>query len=92
MKENMEPVNIEQLLSEADELIKQINSDSIKDMEEEYIIQFEKHAQELEKIKVVVKEKINKPELSEIMTSSEGVHEAIQDVLKAIRGLAKDIS
>jgi phosphoenolpyruvate-protein kinase (PTS system EI component) len=51
MAKNLEPKNIEQLLAEADELIRQINSDAIKDMEEEHRIQFEKHAQNLKKIK-----------------------------------------
>lgn len=92
MKENLKSVNIEQLLAEADELIKQINSDSIQDMEEGHIIQFEKHAQELEKIKAKVKDKIRKTETSEILTSADGVHEAVLDILKAMRGLREDIS
>ena len=60
MAKNLEPKNIEQLLAEADELIRQINSDAIKDMEEEHRIQFEKHAQNLKKIKSEVQEKIEK--------------------------------
>jgi phosphoenolpyruvate-protein kinase (PTS system EI component) len=51
MPKNLESKNIDQLLAEADELIRQINSDAIKDMEEEHRIQFEKHAQNLKKIK-----------------------------------------
>lgn len=93
MKENLKSVNIEQLLAEADALIEQINSDAIKDMKEEHIIQFEKHAQKLEKIKAEVKDdKIRKTETSEILTSAEGVHEAILDIVKAMRGLTEDIS
>jgi hypothetical protein len=45
MSKNLESKNIEQLLAEADELIRQINSDAIEDMEEEHRLQFEKHAQ-----------------------------------------------
>ena len=56
MAKNLEPKNIEQLLAEADELIRQINSDAIKDIEEEHRIQFEKHAQNLKKIKSEVQE------------------------------------
>ncbi|MBF0232578.1 MAG: hypothetical protein HQK62_08170 [Desulfamplus sp.] len=92
MKENPKSVDIEQLLAEADELIEQIKSDSIKDMEEERIIQFEKHAQELEEIKSRVKDKISKTTTSEILTSAEGVHEAILDILKAMRGMTEDKS
>jgi hypothetical protein len=39
------PKNIERLLAEADELIKQVNLDAIRDMEAEHRIQFEAHAQ-----------------------------------------------
>ena len=44
MPKNLELLNIEQLLAEADDLIQQINSDVIKDMQEEHLLQFEKHA------------------------------------------------
>jgi hypothetical protein len=38
---NLESKDIDQLLAEADELIQQINSNAIKDMEEEHRIQYE---------------------------------------------------
>ncbi|MBF0204526.1 MAG: hypothetical protein HQK67_09490 [Desulfamplus sp.] len=91
MNENLKSINIEQLLAEADELIKQINLDAVKDMKEEHIIQFEKHAQELEKIKSKVKGKIKEPETSEILTSANGVHEAILDILKAMHCMTNSI-
>ena len=87
MAKNLEPKNIEQLLAEADELIRQINSDAIKDMEEEHRIQFEKHAQNLKKIKSEVQDKIEKKETSEISSGAEGMHEAIQDIVKAMQDL-----
>jgi Skp family chaperone for outer membrane proteins len=92
MPNNLEPMNIEQLLAEADELIQQINSDAIKDMEEEHRIQFEKHAQNLKKIKSEVQSKIEKKGTSEISSSADGIHEAIQDIVKAMRGLTKYLS
>ena len=92
MAKNLEPKNIEQLLAEADELIRQINSDAIKDMEEEHRIQFEKHAQNLKKIKSEVQEKIEKKGTSEISSSSDGMHEAIQDIVKAMRDFTKYLS
>ena len=49
MPKNLESKNIEQMLAEADELIMQINSDAIEDMQEEHLLQFEKHAQNLKK-------------------------------------------
>jgi len=51
------PKDIDQVLAEADELIKQINSNAIKDMEEEHRIQFEKHAQSLKKLRSEIQEK-----------------------------------
>ena len=87
MPKNLESKNIEQLLAEADELIKQINSDAIKDMQEGHLLQFEKHAQSLKKIKSEVKGKIEKKGTSEISSSAEGMHEALQDIVKAMRDL-----
>ena len=87
MPKNLESKNIEQLVAEADELIQQINSDAIKDMEEEHRIQFEKHAQNLKKIKSEVQSKIEKKETSEIGSGAEGMHEALQDIVKAMRDL-----
>ena len=87
MSNNVASKNIEQLLAEADELIQQINSDAIKDMQEEHLLQFEKHAQSLKKIKSEVKGKIEKKGTSEISSSAEGMHEALQDIVKAMRDL-----
>ena len=87
MPKNLESKNIEQLLAEADELIQQINSDAIKDLQEEHLLQFEKHAQNLKKIKSEVQGKIEKKETSQISSSAEGIHEAIQDIVKAMQDL-----
>jgi Skp family chaperone for outer membrane proteins len=87
MPKNLESKNIDQLLAEADELIQQINSDVVKDMKEEHRIQFEKHAQTLKKIKSEVQSKIEKKETSEISSSADGMHEAIQDIVKSMKDL-----
>ena len=87
MPKNLESKNIEQLLAEADELIQQMNSDAIKDIKEEHRIEFEKHAQNLKKIKSEVQSKIEKKGTSEIDSGADGMHEAIQDIVKAMEGL-----
>jgi len=92
MPKNVESKKIEQLLSEADELIEQIHSDAIKDMQEEHRLQFEKHAQNLKKIKSEVQGKIEKKGTSELSSSAEGMHEAIQDIVKAMRDFTKFLS
>ena len=92
MPKNLESKNIEQLLAEAEELIQQINSDAIKDMKDEHRLQFENHAQNLEKIKAAVHAKIEKKGTSEISSGAEGMHEAIQDIVNAMRDLTKYLS
>jgi len=88
MPNNVESRNIEQLLAEADELIQQINSDAINDMQEEHRLKFEKHAQNLKKIKSEVQGKIEK----KINSGAEGMHKAILDIVKAMRDLTKYLS
>jgi hypothetical protein len=87
MAKNIESKNIEQLLAEADELIRQINSDAIEDMQAEHRLQFEKHAQNLKKIKSEVQDKIQKKETTEIGSGAEGMHAAIQDIVRAMQDL-----
>jgi vacuolar-type H+-ATPase subunit H len=84
MTKKPESKSIEQLLAEADELVRQINSDAIKHMKEEHRTQFETHAQNLKKIKSDVYGKIEKKGTSEIGSGAEGVHEAIDDIVKAM--------
>jgi hypothetical protein len=91
MPKNFESKNIEQLLAEADELIRQINSDVLKDMKEEHRLQFEKHAQNLKKIKSEVQGRIQKKEASEIGSGAEGMHEAILDIVKAMHDLTNKL-
>ena len=91
MSNNVASKNIEQLLAEADELIQQINSDAIKDMQEEHLLQLEKHAQSLKKIKSEVKGKIKKKGTSEISSSAEGMHEALQDIVRAMQDLKNNL-
>ena len=92
MPNNVAYKNIEQLLAEADELIRQINSDAINEIQEEHRLQFEKHAQSLKKIKSEVQGKIEKKGTLEISSGAEGMHEAIQDIVKAMRDLKKYLS
>ena len=87
MPNNLESKDIDQILAEVDELIQQINSDAINDMQEEHRLQFEKHAQNLKKIKSEVQDKIEKKGTSEISSSADGMHDAIQDIVKAMQDL-----
>lgn len=92
MKTAYESMDIDQLLAEADELIQQIDSEVIEDMEEEQRAQLEEHIQSLNKLKSEVQEKVEKEGTSEKTTYSEGTHEAIESIVKAMKGLARYLS
>ncbi len=90
-QQKLEPENIDQLMAEADELIHQIHSDAIEDMEEAHRLKFEQHAQKFNEIKSEVQEKMKQKETSDIGSSAEGMHEAIQDIVKAMRDLKEKL-
>jgi len=92
MQTTFKPKDIDQVLAEADELIKQINSNAIKDMEEEHRIQFEKHAQSLKKLRSEVQEKIDKEGTPDSGSYSEGMHQAIADIMTAMKNLGSYFS
>jgi ElaB/YqjD/DUF883 family membrane-anchored ribosome-binding protein len=92
MQTTIETQDIDQLLAEADELIQQIHSDAIKDMEEAHRIQFEKHAQRLKNLRAKVQGKIDKDGTSESGAYGEGMHEAIVDIITAMKNLAGYLS
>jgi phage-related protein len=91
MRKNIEDKNIQQLLAEADELIEQINADALNDLEEEHRLEFEKYTQHLKKIKSEVQARTEQKEPSEIGSGAEGMHEAIQDIVKAMQNLKRYI-
>jgi len=80
--------SIEQLLAEADELVQKINSEFIEDLEEEHRLQFETHAQRLQELKSEVQVKVEKEGTLETSSYAEGMHEAILDIVKAMKDLA----
>jgi protein-tyrosine-phosphatase len=89
MKENLNSKSIEQLLAEADELVKRFDGDAAKNLKEEHRRQVEKHAQHLKRIKVEVQDKSGKKGTSKIDHGAEGMHAAIQEISKAMGELAK---
>ena len=89
MSEYLESKDVKQLMAEADELVKRIDADAIKDMKAEHRLQVEIHAQHLKKIKTALQDKIEKKETPKINHGAEGMHEAIQEISKAMRELAK---
>jgi hypothetical protein len=90
MTKTFESKSTEQLLAEADELIRQINSDAIKDMQAEHRLQFEKHAQDFQKIKAEAQGKIDKKGASQRDPGDESMHEAILEIVKAMHNFKKN--
>ena len=88
MPTTLESKTIEQLLAEADELVQKINSEYLEDLEEEHRLQFEKHAQKLQELKSEVQAKTEEKGTIESFSSAEGMHEAILDIVKAMKDLA----
>lgn len=92
MSKAMESESIAQFLAEADELVLKINSDAIKNLKEEHRIAVEKHAQNLKKLKSEVQSRIEKRMASDIGTGADGMHEAFQEIAKAMGELKKYLS
>ena len=92
MQKTFKYEDIEKLLAEADELLQQIDPEVIEYMEEEQRPQLEEHAQSLKKLKSEVHDKIGKEGTPESRSYGEGMHEAMDDIVKAMKELASYLS
>ena len=92
MNATFRPKDIDRLLAEADELIKQVNTDAVRDMEEEQRIQFEAHAQSLKKLRLEVQEKLKKEATPEGGAYGEGMHQAIDEIVTAMKNVGSYFS
>ncbi len=92
MTTNHAQKDLKRLLAEADELVQRINANVFTKMEEEHRVQLEVHAQKIEKIKSKVMKTIAEKNPSEKSTGAEGMHEAFQEIAKAMRELKLFVS
>ena len=92
MPTTLESKNLDQLLAEADELIEKINSEFLEDLEEEHRLQFERHTQRLQELKSAVQVKAKEKGTVESFSSAEGMHEAVLDIIKAMKDLTSYFS
>ncbi|MFZ2444848.1 MAG: hypothetical protein WAW37_00680 [Syntrophobacteraceae bacterium] len=92
MQKTFKYEDIEQMLAEADDLLKRIDPEIIEYMEEERRAQLEEQAQGLKKLKSEVQDKIGKAGSPEGGAYGEGMHEAIEDIAKAMKELASYLS
>jgi hypothetical protein len=84
--------SIDELLAEADELVQKYNSEFLEDLEEEHRLQFEKHAQRLQELKSEVQEKTEEKGTIESFSTAEGMHQAVIDIVKAMKDLTRYFS
>lgn len=84
--------DINQLVAQADQLIRTIEAAEMMDIYEKNRIELEKHAQRLKMLRSEVQEKIDQQEAPEIGTYGEGIHEAIVDIMTAMRNLGVQLS
>ena len=91
MKTNLEDKKTAELLAEAEELIRQINSDALQYMQDDHRIVFGKHVAKLERIKASAQVKAKEKKGPDISDSAEGMHAAIQDIVKAMREMTYEL-
>ena len=84
-------MTVEELMDEADKLIRQINSEFTDDMADTQRLQLEKSAQGLKEIKAEVQDRIDKKHISATGGLADGMHEAILDIVKAFQAFDKDV-
>jgi CDGSH-type Zn-finger protein len=84
--------DIEQILADANDLLQQIDPEIIEYLQEEQRAQLEQQVQSLKKLKSEVQDNIGKGGPSKSRPYSEGMHEAIDDIAKAVKALASYLS
>ena len=92
MPTTLKSKSIDELLAEADELVQKYNSEFLEEQEEEHRLQFEKHAQRLQELKSEVQTKTEEKGTIESFSTAEGMHQAVLDIVKAMKDLTSYFS
>jgi DNA-binding transcriptional MerR regulator len=87
MEKTFKNEDIEKILAEADDLLKKTDPRIIEHMEEDRRLQLAEHAQKLQKLKSEVQGRMEKEETPESGAYGKGMHEAIEDISKAMKAL-----
>jgi hypothetical protein len=88
MQKTYEYEDIEQILAEAEDLLQQIDPEIIEYLKEEQRAQLEQKAQSLKKLKSEIQDKIGPEGASNSWPYGEGMHEAMDEIAKAMKALA----
>ena len=89
MPTTLKSKSIDELLAEADELVQKYNSEFLEELEEEHRLQFDKHAQRLQELKSEVQAKTEEKGTIESFSTAEGMHQAVLDIVKAMKDLTR---
>lgn len=87
MKTDLEHISIEQLMAEADDLVRQINAEVIGNLREEQSLQLEIHTRELERLKTELEGADPGAKTPKESSLADGMHQAILNIVTAMRDL-----
>ena len=86
-KESFDPEEVNEILNNADALIEQIEAELKLDLEDQRQLDFEARMANLKKRAAEVKDQVSEEDLKRGRVSG-GIHEAIDELVKAIRDTA----
>jgi hypothetical protein len=89
MNANSDNNNIDALVSEADELLNLLNSGLLEYMEDVRRTQIERYADKLKKGRVEVAKLAGTRRTTDYSSSSEGMHEAFDEIVEAMKALKR---
>ena len=92
MKKTFKYEEIEKILADADDLLKQTDPEVIEYMEEEQRLKLARHAQNLKKLKSEVQGRIGKADPAQSGSFSDGVHQAVDEIVKAMKTMGNYLS
>lgn len=81
--------DLETLMAEAEDLIRQIDAAFLEDIDEAQRAKVEEHAQRIREAQSQIQESDEQKKISDFGHGAKGMHEAIQEITKAMGELAK---
>lgn len=92
MTKNPESKTLEELLAEADELIRQFDTGFRKSLEDGPRLAFEEQVQKIGELKAQVQKQNDEKGKGEAGSFGEGIHEAVLDIVQAMKDLSRYFS
>ena len=87
MSENLLSNELEQVMADADELIQQMNSEFMTNLEEEHRLQVEQHVHQLKRFQSDLQDHLEKEKPADSGYAPDGMNVAIQEIKKAMKAL-----